>query len=314
MGQITLNIEPEFRKLIRPLRRSEFLQLENSIIEDGCKEEILTWNGTIVDGHNRYEICKKHNIPFKFREMEFDCREAVIAWICAKQLKRKNLPEETRKFLIGMQYESEKIVVRKRNCRGVTQYTPEDGDSFLQPPFSPTGHVTAQRIADENHVSHGTIQKYAIYTRALEEIGKKEPRLVPKILSGQYKISHNNVVSLSRLSAEEIKRFNKKIDKNPLQFIQYKKTRNAVNTGRYEAIPEQQPNGPSIKDMPQFDPDAEIAGLTLTIPSWCSSIDRAIRNTDFSLVSLNAKERLAITVFDLQEKLEELLSQFKEDI
>lgn len=31
---------------------------------------------------------------------------------------------------------------------------------------------------------------------------------------------------------------------------------------------------PAIKTMPAYDPDAEVAGLTLTIPSWMSSIDR----------------------------------------
>ena len=31
--------------------------------------------------------------------MEFDCREAVIAWICSNQLGRRNISEETRKFL-----------------------------------------------------------------------------------------------------------------------------------------------------------------------------------------------------------------------
>ena len=31
--------------------------------------------------------------------MEFECREAAIAWICANQLGRRNITEETRKFL-----------------------------------------------------------------------------------------------------------------------------------------------------------------------------------------------------------------------
>ena len=50
-----LKIEPKFKNLIRPLQRKEYLQLEQNILSDGCRDPIITWNGVIVDGHNRYE-------------------------------------------------------------------------------------------------------------------------------------------------------------------------------------------------------------------------------------------------------------------
>ena len=121
-----------------------------------------------------------------------------------------------------MQYESEKVVSRIRIVRGRNQYNADRYPDSDNDPDAPVKHITAKRIADENHISLGTVQKYAIYTRALEEIGKKEPKLVPKILSGNYKISHENVVELSKLSQEDIQRVNRKIDRNPTPFIQYK--------------------------------------------------------------------------------------------
>lgn len=48
-----LKIDEEFRHLIRPLRHREFLQLEQNIINDGCRDPIVVWHDTIVDGHNR---------------------------------------------------------------------------------------------------------------------------------------------------------------------------------------------------------------------------------------------------------------------
>ena len=57
---------------------------------------------------------QKASNPFSVEEMEFECKEEVIAWICANQLGRRNLTEETRKYLIGIQYESEKIVNSKK--------------------------------------------------------------------------------------------------------------------------------------------------------------------------------------------------------
>ena len=111
-----LKIKKEFKNLIRPLRRQEYLQLEENILRDGCREPIITWNGFIIDGHNRYEICTKHNIEYATFEMKFDSDEDAIAWICANQLGRRNISDETRKFLIGMQYESEKIINSRKNA------------------------------------------------------------------------------------------------------------------------------------------------------------------------------------------------------
>lgn len=40
-----LKIEPKFKNLIRPLQRKEYLQLEQNILSDGCRDPIITWNG-----------------------------------------------------------------------------------------------------------------------------------------------------------------------------------------------------------------------------------------------------------------------------
>lgn len=64
-----LVIDEEFKNLISPLKRNELLQLEENLIQDGCLNPIIVWNGIIVDGHNRYFICSKHNIPFTTKEI-----------------------------------------------------------------------------------------------------------------------------------------------------------------------------------------------------------------------------------------------------
>lgn len=316
MELMKLKIDPEFKGLIKGLQTKEYLQLESNILMDGCREAIITWNGIIVDGHNRYEICTRHNIPFRIQEMEFDCREAVIAWICANQLGRRNISEETRKYLIGVQYHTEKIADSKRNARGVNQYTTDD---YVDPEKAAIAyerqltHRTAERLADENHISQATVQKYAAYSKALDEIGKHEPKLVRKILSGAYKISHQNVLELARRSPEEIRRVNRRIDRNPEPFIQYKRTRNALGTGRREAIPPEEPQGPSVKDMPAFDPDAEISSLALTIPSWSSSIERTRNAANLSIVSPKARGNLIKALNNLRSSVEEMLSAIKEE-
>ena len=88
-----LQIDKEFRDLIPPLQEDEFKQLESNIVNEGWRinERIITWQGIIIDGHNRYNICQKNNIPFQIQEKEFKDRNEVIVWIIDNQLGRRNL-------------------------------------------------------------------------------------------------------------------------------------------------------------------------------------------------------------------------------
>ncbi|MGM9936793.1 MAG: hypothetical protein ACI38A_05565 [Candidatus Ornithomonoglobus sp.] len=309
-----LKIKKEFKNLIRPLHRQEFLKLEENILKDGCRDPIITWRGYIVDGHNRYEICTKHHISFNVLELEFEYIEDVIVWICVKQLGRRNISDETRKFLIGMQYESEKIINARKNQSGRDTYNSEDNDFAAEdvvkaPNTVPaSNNKTAKRIAEENHLSCGTVQKYAIYTRALEAIGAKVPELIPKILSGRYKISHNNIIELSKLKQDELKQINKKMNRSNSLFFQYSRTRNVLQAAHSgTAI-----SAASIKDMPVFDPDAEVTELTLTMPSWISSIKRTQSNANLSVVTAKAKEKLTVQLSALKETIENMLSLISE--
>ena len=86
-----LKIDKEFEKLIPPLQDTEFSGLTKSILKYGCQEPIEIWNNTIIDGHNRYKICKANNIPFEVREMDFSDRGEALVYIIEKQFGRRNL-------------------------------------------------------------------------------------------------------------------------------------------------------------------------------------------------------------------------------
>ena len=317
-GLYRLKIDKEFKELIRPLFKNEYLQLESNLISDGCREPISVWNDFIIDGHNRYRICCEHSIPFAVEELSFSCREEVIAWICANQLGRRNLTEESRKFLIGKQYESEKILTRKRgmyqnaNCNEDNQELPyEEYNPAEKPQVTDTKHKTAAKIATENHISHGTVEKYSLYARAIEAIEKKVPQMARKILSGRYKISHEGVLSLSKKSAEEIQELNQRLEQAQYPFARYQATRQEIQGS--PRAPKVSVNAkPSIKDMPKYDPDAEVTGLTLTIPSWSSSIDRII-HSDLDSISDSARKKLHKVLIDLQNTVSLMLSLIKEE-
>lgn len=313
-----LRIDNEFKNLIRPLFKNEYLQLEANIIESGCREPIAVWHGTIIDGHNRYKICMEHGIPFHVEEMNFSCREEAVSWICANQLGRRNLTEESRKYLIGKQYESEKILSRKRAVYQGFRDAPESlglpyetFDPNSTTPSVDTKRKTAERIAQENHISHGTVEKYSIYTRAIEEIQEKAPQMAKKILSGRYKVSHEGVLALAKRTPEEIQSLNKRLERTQHPFAQYQTTRKEIQ-GISRAPRQPQEGRPSIKDMPEFDPDAEVIGLTLTIPSWSSSIDRII-HSNLEIVSESARLKLRQALKELQDTIDMMIAAIKEE-
>jgi len=92
-----LKIKREFRNLIPPLSPEEYQQLEQNILADGkCCDTIKVWRGYIVDGHNRYSICKKHGIFYSVEKLRFSCAEEVKVWIAENQLGRRNLNKAQR--------------------------------------------------------------------------------------------------------------------------------------------------------------------------------------------------------------------------
>lgn len=103
-------IDKEFQSLIPPLTVEEYEGLEKSILSEGCRDAIVLWeepvvhydelsgftdihgkSPVIIDGHNRYEICTRHNIPFNTVYADLHDRNEVKIWMMRNQLARRNL-------------------------------------------------------------------------------------------------------------------------------------------------------------------------------------------------------------------------------
>ena len=59
-----IQIHPELRSLLFPLKEEELKLLEESILKEGVREKLVVWehNGKLflVDGHHRFEIARWH--------------------------------------------------------------------------------------------------------------------------------------------------------------------------------------------------------------------------------------------------------------
>jgi uncharacterized small protein (DUF1192 family) len=89
-------IDATLKSLIPALKHDEFLQLEQNIIADGCREPLLVWDDILIDGHNRYDICTKHGIRFDTKDMYFANHSDAKIWMINNQFGRRNLSDYDR--------------------------------------------------------------------------------------------------------------------------------------------------------------------------------------------------------------------------
>ena len=156
-----IKIDPEFQTLIPPLTDDEYQRLEKSILAEGVRECIITWDGTIIDGHNRYRICQEHGLECPNIERTFKSRDAAKIWIIENQFARRNLQSYMRGVLaleLEPLYAAE---AERRMLEGRNQYSPS------QKSDKGTHIRTDERIAKVAGVSRDTIRKVkAIETEA----------------------------------------------------------------------------------------------------------------------------------------------------
>ena len=145
-------IDKEFAELIPPLTEEEYKGLEQSILAEGCRDALVVWNDTLIDGHNRYRICMEHNIPFQTVQRDFADRNAVMLWIIDNQLSRRNLPIyvysvlalKKEPIIAAMARENQRIGAEKTNTGSQISVKAVD---------------TQKEIAKIAGVSHDTIAK-----------------------------------------------------------------------------------------------------------------------------------------------------------
>ena len=200
----SLKIDPEFSAQILPLSFEELQQLEMNMIRDGkLTDPIIVWNKTILDGHNRYNILRKHSfIEYEIKEMEFSSRQEALIWICNHQLGRRNLTPERRKYLIGKRYEIEKQVSQNRG----NQYTSAKKDATDQndPCQNKSGsHVTRQRIANETGTSEGYVQRAEKYMNGVEAADDAAPGAREEILNGKIKAADREICAIAKAPKEQ---------------------------------------------------------------------------------------------------------------
>ena len=165
-----LTVDPEFRDLIPPLNKEELKLLEESLVADGCESPLIVWNGVIVDGHNRYAICRKHEIPFAIQEKNFSSRDEAMLWMLRNQLGRRNLNNYQRVELV---LKFEPLVKSAAEQRMLAGKVANPVPTLAQ---GQTKGKTRDHLSEAAGVSHGTFAKAKKLVQSADEETKRELR------------------------------------------------------------------------------------------------------------------------------------------
>jgi transcriptional regulator with XRE-family HTH domain len=185
---LDITINDELRSFIDPLTPVEYAALERSLLAEGCRDALVLWRDVLIDGHNRYEICTKHGIPFRtVSNNRFDTLEEVMLWVIDNNLARRSVSD----FQRGMLALRKKEIVAARAAANPVE-APAEGQeppAGIDPPWS-----TREDVAKAARVSANTLSQ-------IERIRKAAaPELVEAVRSGA--ISINAAATVASLPPE----------------------------------------------------------------------------------------------------------------
>ena len=188
-----MKIKEEFKKLIPALSVEEYKQLEENCLAEGIRESIITWNGYIIDGHNRYEIALKHDLKYESIDKSFDSEVDVRIWMRNNQKGRRNL---TKAWIIELELgNKEDLNLKAKSTQGKRTDLLSESDNKLPK------HNTRKEIAKNANTSTGMV--------GMSEVLKvKAPELWEKAKIGDITIStaYDTLKKEEKREQQEIKK------------------------------------------------------------------------------------------------------------
>ena len=191
-----ITIDFKFKNLIPAIGEEERKQLEANIVESGgARDPLIVWRDgdrdILIDGHNRYEICTRLELPYRVEFLQFGSKDEAADWMDRNQLGRRNLSRQDYKLLLGRRYNRAK----KQGER-----TDLTSDKSCQK------STTAERIAKDHGVHANTVRNAGQFQAAAEKLGIEK-----EITSGEVKATEAAVVKAARSlpkkpTAEQVKK------------------------------------------------------------------------------------------------------------
>lgn len=190
-------VNEELKAYIDPLTPEEHEALERSLLAEGCRDALVLWGDVLVDGHNRYGICRKHGLPFQtVQNPRFQSMEDVHLWMIDQHLGRRSVSD----FQRGVLALRKREIVAERRARAApapepVDAAPRDAVAAPAPVATESALETREALARAARLSNSQVVQ-------IEKIQKRgAPELVAAVKAGA--ISLNAAATVAMLPPEE---------------------------------------------------------------------------------------------------------------
>ncbi len=287
------SVSPDIRMLVQRVDPGECIIQEEKNKKRDMIPKIIIWNSIVIDDINIYELCVKNGIEFRLYTMNFPSVYHAYSWICSEQLERKDLTNTMRRFLIGYLALSESAIQSNVTDRKLADV--------------PAKKEAIEIIARCYDLSFVCIFNYKRITESILRISDVSLPMADYILNEKLKITAQQIISLASRTAAEITELADELAKCSDEIPRYsdlsKKILKTEQQDRRRKRGIAANTIPEIRNMPKYDPDAELTSLSLTLHSWINSIDR-IRNSNIVNSSIKAKNDLYAVLCQLSESVD----------
>ena len=189
-------VNEELKAYIDPLTPEEYEALERSLLAEGCRDALVLWGNVLVDGHNRYEICRKHGLPFQtVQHARFGSIEDVYLWMIDHHLGRRSVST----FQRGVLALRKRELLAERRSRETAAAAVQEAPAVDTPPPQP---AAAPEPLDSREVVAKAARLSSSQVLMIEKIHKQAaPEVVAAVKAGT--ISINAAAAVATLPAEE---------------------------------------------------------------------------------------------------------------
>jgi hypothetical protein len=192
-------VNEELKAYIDPLTPEEYEALERSLLAEGCRDALVLWGEVLVDGHNRYGICRKHGLPFQtVQNARFRSLEDVHLWMIDQHLGRRSISD----FQRGVLALRKKEIVAERRARAAAGPAPAADVPASAAPAEADDSAAPSAPLDSREAVAKAARLSSSQVVMIEKIRKQAaPELVAAVKSGT--ISINAAAAVATLPAEE---------------------------------------------------------------------------------------------------------------
>ena len=287
-------VHPDLKRLYQPITEKSRSETAIPALYSTDRKTIDPWQGFLLSGPSGLSL-NSATASTDLIEHDFKDVDEAGSFVCTKQLRRKDLTNSYRKYLIGKKFCYEEAIFHRdnKNMQNVKSRI-------------------AYKIGEEENISGGTVLKYNAYSTAIDTIYKNAEELAFHILMEHLKVSHENTIELSRRASDEIRYISRSVIQQRLKHLTYqdirhecawKHTNSKAVISRSERREQKDTSSASIRQMPEYDPDADVNSLSMTIGSWVSSIKRVNQTVDFSTITRKATINLVRQLTILEQTI-----------